>query len=85
MIEDGEVKKALSIIAEDSLESNISEKDEIENKRVEKMTDSDWDSKEKGGSEKGFDMAKIKWTDLGRKFIVKRGQKTNMPELEYSM
>ena len=48
------------------------------------MTESDWDSQEKGGSEKGFDMAKIKWTDLGRKFMVKRGQKSNLPELEYS-
>ena len=48
------------------------------------MTESDWDSQEKGGSEKGFDMAKIKWTDLGRKFMIKRGQKSNLPELEYS-
>ena len=29
-------------------------------------------------------MAAIKWTDLGRKFEVKRGQKSNMPDLEFS-
>jgi len=29
-------------------------------------------------------MAMIKWNDLGRKFEFKRGQKSNMPELEFS-
>ncbi len=51
----------------------MSDNDSAEKKRVDKLTESDWDSQEKGGSEKGFDMANIKWTDLGRKFMIKRG------------
>ena len=40
-----------------------------------KISDSDWDSR-LGGSEQGYNINKIKWNDLGRKYIIKKGKKS---------
>jgi len=83
-VEVEQVKKELSVIAEESLESNFSEKDSVERKRAIKVSESNWDSQKMGGSEKGYNMAAIKWDDLGRKFTVKRGMKSCLPEMDPS-
>ena len=75
-------KKELSVIEEVSIESNHTEKHPEELRRAKKLSVSDWNSEEKGGSEKGFNLAKISWLDLGRKFIVKRGKKSVWPECD---
>ena len=93
MIEGGSPKKSkknLSIIEEDdddddeesSLESNHSEKPKGEMVRARKISESDWDSDNMGGSEGGFDIGNIRWDDLGRKFMIKRGKKSRLPEID---
>ena len=49
-----------------------------------KISDSEWDSK-LGGSEKGYNMNKIKWNDLGRKYIVTKGKKSMIPHANESV
>ena len=77
-------KKNLSVIheEEESLESNFSDKPRGEMIRARKLTESDWDTNRMGGSEGGFDIGAITWADLGRKFMIKRGKKSKMPELD---
>ena len=70
-------KRQLSIIAEeDELQSNFSEKNSIERKECEKLSDSEWQQSKLGDSEllEGYKMGEIRWTDLGRKYIVKKGR-----------
>ena len=80
--EDEEVKtKELSVIAEDEFESNFSSKDSSIERKERKISESDWTS-QLGGTEKGgYNLEKIRWKDLGRKYIVKRGRKSMIPDL----
>ena len=75
-------KKPLSVIAEEDLVSNFSDPDTYVLRRANKLSDSEWDSEEKGGSEKGFVMDQIQWKDLGRKYLIKRGRKSKLPALD---
>ena len=75
-------KKPLSVIAEEDFVSNFSDPDTYVLRRANKLSDSEWDSEEKGGSEKGFVMDQIQWKDLGRKYLVKRGRKSKLPALD---
>ena len=76
-------KRPLSVICEDDFESNFSEKDEKEVKRINKLSDSDWNS-QLGATEKGgYKIDQIRWTDLGRKYIFKK-EKSKWAELEES-
>ena len=65
-------KNELSVIYEDEFESNFSETSKKDN---DKISCSEWDSK-LGGSEEGYNMQKIKWNDLGQKYVFKRGRKS---------
>ena len=73
--------KELSVIAEDEFESNFSSKDSDKVRDEDKLSDSDWTSK-LGGTEKGgYNLQNIRWKDLGRKYIVKKGRKSMIPDL----
>lgn len=63
------------MIIEEEFESNFSSKYSLQMRQEAKISDSDWDSR-LGGSEQGYDMNKIKWKDLGRKYIIKKGKKS---------
>ena len=69
------------MIKEDDFESNHSDKDSDERRKMEKVSDSDWDSR-LGHTEKGYDMKAIKWTDLGRKYMIKRGRKSQLADMD---
>ena len=57
---------------------NFSDKDDEVLKRDEKLTDSHWESERMGGTVRGgYNLGEIQWTDLGRKYMIKRGNKTN--------
>ena len=78
------------IMEDEEFESNFSSKYSLQLRQEAKISDSDWDSR-LGGSEQGYDMNKIKWNDLGRKYIIKKGKKSmiadynseSMQELSY--
>lgn len=75
--------KELSVIYEEDEEfwSNHSSKRTYTIERERKLTDSDWQESKFGGSDVGwYNLAAIKWTDLGRKFTIKRGKKSLMAE-----
>ena len=81
--EEEQRKKDLSVIQEeDSLESNHSDQHPKATARAKKLSVSDWDSEKQGGSDKGFDLARISWYDLGKKFMVKRGKKSCLPDFD---
>ena len=68
----------------DEFESNHSEIDSDAQRKAEKVSDSDWESR-LGATEKGgYNMAAIRWTDLGRKYIIKKGRKSVLPDLDDS-
>jgi len=70
----------LSVIVEESFESNFSEKP---NRVMLKGNQSDWNTVKMGGSVKGFDLGKITWNDLGNKFMLGRGaKKSNWPNFD---
>ena len=70
------MKFELSIIAEVDYQSNFSSRDSSQIRREGKLSDSDWDSRF-GNSELGwYNMGAIQWTDLGRKYIIKRGKRS---------
>lgn len=70
--------KELSVIVEDEFESNFSSK---ESSDEDKLSDSDWTS-QKGGTDKGgYNLERVRWKDLGRKYIVKKGRKSMIPDL----
>ena len=83
-VEESARQKDLSVIEEEdeSLESNFSEKPKGEKVRARKVSESDWDSHRMGGSEGGFDIGQITWGDLGRKFMIKRGKKSRLPDID---
>ena len=78
------MRRELSMIKEDDFESNHSEKDSDERRKADKMSDSDWDSR-LGHTEKGYNLNAIKWTDLGRKYIIKRGKKSILADVDVSI
>lgn len=80
--QEGKIKDPeLSIIMEDEFESNHSEMDSEKKNNAEKISDSDWESK-LGNSVKGYNHTEIRWKDLGRKYIIKKGKKSLMPDLD---
>jgi len=81
---EGKIKDLeLSIIVEDEFESNFSEMDSEKKIKAEKISDSDWESK-LGNSVKGYNHTEIRWKDLGRKYIIKKGKKSLMPDIDES-
>ena len=79
-------KKELSVILEDAeFQSNFSDKEEHVRKRDDKLSDSHWESERMGGTIRGgYNLAEIQWTDLGRKYMIKRGNKTNQVDYDES-
>ena len=76
--------KDLSIIIEDNFESNHSSVDSDERKKKDQLSDSDWDSRNLGNSLKdgGYNLANVTWNDLGRKFFIKKGNKSKFADFE---
>ena len=76
--------KDLSIIIEDNFESNHSSVDSDERKKKDQLSDSDWDSRNLGNSVQGggYNLANVTWNDLGRKFFIKKGNKSKFADFE---
>ena len=75
-------KFELSVIAE-VFESNFSSKDSDERRRAEQLSESEWSDSRLGNSENGkYKMGAIRWKDLGRKYIIKKGKRSNTPDID---
>ena len=73
----------LSVIYEE-YESNHSDLDSEKKAKIEKLSDSDWESR-LGNTEKGYRINDIRWTDLGRKYIIMKGKKSMLPDINESI
>ena len=78
------MQRELSLIREDDFESNHSAKGSDERKKEDQVSESEWDSR-LGHTEKGYNMKAIRWTDLGRKYIIKRGRKSVLADIDVSV
>ena len=70
--EDSEEELSIIIEEEAELVSNFSKPDTVRRKAIEKVSDSDWQSKFGDTEHGGYRLENIRWSDLGRKYIVKK-------------
>ena len=66
-------------------ESNFSSMGSYQRKEAEKLSCSDWDDSKLGGSQSGYNMAGIRWSDLGRKYMIKKGKKSMIAHADESI
>ena len=57
---------------DDEFVSNFSKPDTIQRKRIQEVSVSEWESRFGETEKGGYKMENIRWSDLGRKYIVKK-------------